>query len=89
MLEMSDAPKVVSLKGHPIYAGEPNPKVVKALEEALAQALAGELTGVAIGKVFRDDSSGQDFQGHFIATHMVGCLAKMQHELLARDIATD
>lgn len=74
--------KVVSLKGGPIYAGEADPRVVAYLEALLEQARSGEIVAVTLGKIFRDGSSSQGSCGTLDTTVMIGCLAKIQHDLM-------
>lgn len=54
---------VVSLHGKPLYTPETNAAVVACLEEWLERARSGEVHGVAIAVLYRDDSLGASYRG--------------------------
>jgi hypothetical protein len=61
-----DRPKVVDWRtGRPAYAGgsEANEDVVVLLEKWLERARSGEIVGVAVAALYRDLSTGSNWEG--------------------------
>lgn len=54
---------VVSLHGKPLYTPETNAAVVASLEEWLERARSGEVHGIAIAALYRDDAVGFSYSG--------------------------
>lgn len=75
---MSDAPKIVSLRGDPIsQPGVSIPAVVSSLEELLEMARSGEIKGIAIAVLHADDATSM----RRVGVQTRGCLEIMKHEL--------
>lgn len=51
-------PNVISLKGDPIYQGAPDKELLDQMEKWTEKVRSGEVVGVALAVVHRDDASG-------------------------------
>jgi hypothetical protein len=68
--------KVVNL-----FAGKPVPEVIDMLEDMLAKARSGEITGVAAGVMYSDDSPGTYEAGFILSYSLIGMIFGMLNEL--------
>lgn len=77
--------EVRSLRGnHPVrHPGNPDPSVVKALEDVLEMARSGEITGVAMTYAFFDGAPGLQWSG-LVSWGMVGRLADLNQRMIEK-----
>lgn len=68
--------------GRPVYAPEADEDVVRTLKTWLERAEAGEVVGVAVGALYRDNSLGQSMTGAH-SRGLVGTLFCLCHRLTA------
>ena len=67
---------VVNLRGEPVHGlNNPDPDVIKELEEWLARARAGEIIGCAIVPVWHDDAIGTRYCGVISRAQIGGLFA--------------
>lgn len=78
---MSD--KVVSLRGGPVWSGEPNPALIEFLETVLEQARVGEIAGAVIVRQWRDDAADFQSAGYLTTYRIVGAIEAAKIKLLS------
>jgi len=71
---------VIALNGGPV-PGEPDPFVVEMLERVLAQAKAGEVTGIAFVMWRRDGRWQEDGAGSYSLMQAMGCVEILKDSL--------
>lgn len=78
---MSEEPKVVSLRGHPIPAiGEPNEKMIRELERLLEAARSGDLQGVVVAMLHKDDTT-QSMRCGVMSRGLIGLVSTLHHDM--------
>ncbi len=79
---MSDNEKIVSLTGQPVgQPGAVNDSCVKALEEALERARAGQIAGVGIVLLWPDNPSAYSLGGRIGGYTMLGAAQQLVHRI--------
>jgi len=79
---VSDAPKVVSLRGEEILPpGEPRPKVIAMLEDYLERARSGDICAVAMAVKFSDGATMFHFEGN-LDNAVIGAVERMKIALV-------
>lgn len=75
--------KVVSLRGGAIPCpGEPWPGVVEELERLLEAARAGEIIGIAVAVIHRDEATSSNFVGS-VGRYVLGEIEVMKSHIIA------
>lgn len=66
-----------------IDAAPPDPGVIEALEETLAEARAGKVSAVAIAILYRDAMTSARWSRTMFVSALLGAIARLNHRLNA------
>lgn len=76
--------KIVSLDGGAVRGVEPDPTIIRLLEDALARARAGEVIAVGVAEIHRNGATQGDRAGT-VPISLVGVLARLSHRIISED----